>query len=806
MRRGRYFLALVAGAAALTGILLPSAHAAAARPAGPVPLLAGDTLPPLPRGAIDLGSLPAQTALRVVVTLRVREPAGLAAFIAALSDRRSPLFHRYLRPGQFGARFGPTLARVAAVEAALRSLGLSPGPLSPNRLAIPLTAPAAALERAFGTAIRRYRLPGGRVVYANSRAPRLPAAAAPYVQGVLGLSNVYLPRSLAARAVRPVGARRAAGSRLALAPSAAGPKPCRAARANGGFTANQLASHYAMSPLYGLGDLGQGVGVALAEFEPNSAADIAAYRSCYGVRTSVSYVPVDGGAGGGTGSGEAALDIEDVMGLAPAASIDVYQAPNGGSTDAYDLYSAIVNDDGDQVVSTSWGVCDIDGDPSLITSEANLFSQAATQGQTVFAAAGDSGSTDCYGDGSANGADLSADDPSSEPYVVGVGGTTIGATSDKVWNNSASLNGAGGGGLSAYWCMPSYQHRPAIPGVISAYSQTDSSCGRKVPYDRQVPDVSADADPQTGYAIYFSGFWRAFGGTSAAAPLWAAVAALTDASPFCRYYGAGDAGVQPAGLYEAVSTDHRYIYASRFEALHDVTRGNNDYTPSRYRGGLYPATAGYDMASGLGTPLATGITASGKPSLFYPGLTALMCREYGTRLRATTITGISPRQGPAAGSQTITITGMGFLPVPGADMAEVGSRQLAAACPSTTRCTVKLPRMRPGTVTIRISAEDLTLSRVTAASHYRFVAAPTISSLSPASGRARGGNTVTIRGTNFVGVTAVHFGHKLATGLRILSPTKITVTAPRGSGTVTVTVSAAGGTSAATPSARYRYR
>jgi hypothetical protein len=86
----------------------------------------------------------------------------------------------------------------------------------------------------------------------------------------------------------------------------------------------------------------------------------------------------------------------------------------------------------------------------------------------------------------------------------------------------------------------------------------------------------------------------------------------------------------------------------------------------------------------------------------------------------------------------------------------------------------------------------------------KLVAAPTISFLSPASGRARGANTVTVRRTNFVGVTAVHFGHKLATGLRILSPTQITVTAPRGSGTVTVTVSAAGGTSAATPSARYR--
>ncbi len=114
--------------------------------------------------------------------------------------------------------------------------------------------------------------------------------------------------------------------------------------------------------------------------------------------------------------------------------------------------------------------------------------------------------------------------------------------------------------------------------------------------------------------------------------------------------------------------------------------------------------------------------------------------------------------------------------------------------------------MRPGTVTVRISAEDLTRSRVTAASHYRFVAAPAITSLSPASGMARGGNTVTIHGTNFIGVTAVHFGHKLATRLRVRSRTKITVTAPRGSGTVPVTVSTAGGTSAATPSDRYRYK
>ncbi len=816
MRLGRLSLVVAASVAGLIGAaLVPAAASGSLAPSGAAAPTAGlivmraDTPPPIPRGAARLGAVAGSAVLHLDVTLRVRNPSALTSFIAALSDRQSPLFHHFLRRGQFGARFGPTKAQVAVVDAALRSRGLSPGPVTAGRLAIPVTATAATAGRAFGVSLDRYRLPGGRVAYANSAAPRLPAAAARYVQGVLGLSDLYLPRSLAARPVRPVGRRHGSVSRMTAVPSAGGPRPCAAARnaatPTGPFTANQLASYYAMSPLYGLGDLGGGVHVALAEFEPDSTSDINAYRSCYGVHTSVRYIKVDGGVGSGTGAGEAALDIEDVIGLAPGVSIDVYQEPNGGDTDTYDLYSAIVKDDADQVVSTSWGACELDSDSSLISSEHTLFAMAATQGQTVFAAAGDSGSTACYGDGSSNGGNLSADDPASQPYVVGVGGTSIGATSENVWNNSSISNGAGGGGLSVDWCMPSYQDKTAIPGLISSYSRTAGSCGTKVPYVRQVPDVSADADPYTGYVIDYSGSWQAFGGTSAAAPLWAAVAALTDASPFCSDYGSGAAGVRPEGLYKMVGADHSYIYTGG-EALYDVTSGNNDYTPSGYSGGLYPATRGYDMASGLGTPLATGFGAAGKPSMFYPGLTALMCWQYRTKLRTTTITGINPRLGPSAKPRTITITGTGFLPVRGADMAEIGSRQFAATCHSTRRCTVRLPPMHPGTVAVRISAEDLTLSRITAATHYRFVATPKITSLSPASGRSRGGNTVTIHGSNFIDVTSVHFGHNRAAHVKVISPTKITVTAPSGSGTVTVTVTGAGGTSAPTHASRYRYR
>jgi hypothetical protein len=271
--------------------------------------------------------------------------------------------------------------------------------------------------------------------------------------------------------------------------------------------------------------------------------------------------------------------------------------------------------------------------------------------------------------------------------------------------------------------MPAYQYKPAIPGLVSRLSgAAAANCGTAVPYLRQVPDVSADANPQTGYVIYFTGAWQAgWGGTSAAASLWAAAAALTDASPFCSRYGSGDAGVRAEGLYAMTSAHHSYIYSSSPEALFDVTAGNNDYAPSGYTGGEYPAAKGYDMASGLGTPLVSGRTSAGRASAYDPGLAALMCWQYGTKLRSAHVTSISPRQGTRRHSHTITVHGSGFLPIAGADIAEVGNRRVAATCTSTTKCTVVLPALRAQTVNVRISVEDLSLSPVTAADRFRYL-------------------------------------------------------------------------------------
>ena len=719
----RQLLALgTVGVLAAGGVLASGAPSLAAPAPNTAPVrIAGEGPPKIPQGAVRLGALAPGTKIGLDVTLKVRDQATLTAFLAAISNRHSPLFHHFLRPGQFGPMFGPALSSVAAVQAALRQAGLSPGRVTSNRLMIPVTATAAAAEHAFGTALVRYRLPGGRVAYANSAAPRIAADVAPYVSGVIGLDNLVRQQHMLARP-SPLAAagHHTLAARPFRATDASGPQPCSAASneaaATGSYTANELASYYLMSPFYAKGDLGSGVRVGLYELEPNSTSDISAYKSCYGISTSVSYVKVDGGAGSGAGSGEAALDIEDVIGLAPDVAVDVYQAPNS-STGLVDNYSAMITADKDAVISTSWGLCELYESSTVINQEQTLFEQANSQGQTVFAAAGDTGSTGCLRNGGPDAGSLSAGDPSSQPYVIGVGGTTATSSAETVWNESALQEGAGGGGISADWCMPAYQYQTAVPGLINSHSKTNSGCpAAEGHYIREDPDVTADADPQTGYVIYFSGGWTAIGGTSAAAPLWAAIAALIDASPFCADYGSGDVGVLPQGLWETASVDHSYIYSggkTEPEIVFDITSGNNDYTPSGYTGGLYPATTGYDQASGLGSPIVAGVGAGGSVSMFYPGLAAAMCRAYATKLTTDKITSISPTSGPATGGTKVTVNGSGFMPISGADMAEIGTKLIKASCTSTTKCTFKTPKHAAGTVNIRILAEDYALTAKT---------------------------------------------------------------------------------------------
>jgi hypothetical protein len=601
---------------ALTLLVCALATAASSAPAAAVSSrqVAIGSAPLRPAGSKVLGALPAAAPLRVTVALAPRDPLALEAYALAVSTPGSSSYHQYLSVARFADRFGPTVDQIAAVSAALRAQGLHPGAVSANRLSIPVTAGSGTLGRAFSTSFDRVTVTGGRVAFVNTSAPLLDHTVAGDVQAIIGLSDIAHPQPQLSSIRRADGAVGSAASRPNVATG--GPQPCQTASTAAAslpitYTADQIASAYGFSGLYGAGNEGAGQTIALYELEPNFPSDVSAYQACYGTSASVSYVSVDGGpnpaiANADNGDGvETELDIDSVIGIAPKATVLVYQGPNSDSgapgAGPYDTYDAIISQDRANVISTSWGACEPIEGMTDARAESTLFEEAAIQGETVVAAAGDSGAEDCNQQDSSTAA--AVDDPASQPFVTGVGGTslTIGPPrNETVWNLGPAL-GAGGGGVSSLWAMPSYQANasPSLHVINSSSSATP--CGAASGACREVPDVSSDANEFTGYLVYWAGDgsptdlfgWGGVGGTSAGAPTWAALIALANDTTACA--GAPIGFANPA-LYRAAGS----AYASDFN---DVISGNNDMTSTN--GGKFAAAPGYDMASGLGTPVAS---------------------------------------------------------------------------------------------------------------------------------------------------------------------------------------------------------
>jgi Pro-kumamolisin, activation domain/ell wall binding domain 2 (CWB2) len=558
----------------------------------------GDTpvgsAPAIPLGAQAQGAAPAAQPVSFDVVLRPRNQAALDAFTTAVSTPGSPQYRQFMTPAEYASQFGPTPATISAVTSRLQSLGLTVGTAQGSLL--PVSGSVTKVGSALHTSFRQYRLTSGRTARANVAAPQVPSDVVGAVQAIVGLDTLtQLTHALPTISAPSQDIVRSNSPAPALNANLSGPTACGAAAGPPGYTASQLASYYGLTSLYSGGTLGSGVTVAIAELEPFTPSDIASYQTCYGTAAQVTPVSVDGGPSGGQ-SGEAALDIEDVIGLAPAATIDVYQAPNS-LTSVLHMYQQIATDNVAQVVSTSWGQCEARDTGSFLNSENTIFQQMAAQGQTMVAASGDAGSADCDNPigGTGSTTTLAVDDPASQPFVTGVGGTNLQTTSgpESTWNEG-TVNGslsAGGGGISIKWPMPSWQ--TAI-GVITGSSGTP--CGVSAgSFCREVPDVSASAQPSNGYRIYVAGAWHTFGGTSAAAPTWAALIALADASSACNGHRLGF--LNPA-LYQL-----RAAWPADF---HDVTAGNNDAVGTN--GGSFAAAGGYDMASGLGTPVGANLS------------------------------------------------------------------------------------------------------------------------------------------------------------------------------------------------------
>jgi subtilase family serine protease len=661
MRQGRgVAVATVLSWLVVGSVVGPVLSAGAATPGGVGPSVrVVGPVPTLPSGAAVVGPSDPSTTLSVDVGLKPRDPSALDSFVAAVSKPGSPQYHHYLAPGQFATTFGPDPATVDATRSWLSSSGLRLGPTSPDGLLIPASGTAGQIERALDVSLVSTRLADGRVARFAQQQPAVPATLASSVAGVVGLSTVATPQAQLVPSGEG-GSSAPGGSPAGRVPAvvpAVGPGSCPSAATTGGYTANQLAAAYGLNALYGSGLDGTGVTIGVYELEPYTPLDIAMYETCYGIATSVTDFTVDGGAGTSAQAGEAALDIEDVIGLAPGATVKVYTGPQNGSG-PIDTYDAMVNDPSLKVITTSWGLCE----PQMASqgqqaSESFLFAEAAAQGQTVVAASGDSGSTDCYPTNPPTA--VTVDDPADQPDVTGVGGTSLLSAgtppAETVWDN---LYGASGGGVSSDFAQPAWQTGPGVDAP-SATSQCAalgrSSC-------REVPDVSASADPAHGYAIYCTAApgcqgrgWQVVGGTSGASPLWAAMLALID-----QHLG-GPAGLVNPVLYSAGS-----CAASPFN---DVTSGTNALLAAS--GGRYPATANYDVASGWGTPVAARLLAvlTSPPT-------------------CPVVTGVRPTKGPTAGGNSITVTGYNFS---GATSVRFGGTPAPFSVTSGTSLVAQVP-------------------------------------------------------------------------------------------------------------------
>ena len=792
---GTAAVALTAAASlALPGVALAASHAPRA--------LEGRTLvaPQLPAGARVLGVTSSSERLDVSLFLRPRSASALAAFAAAVSNRHSPLFRDYLARGEFASRFGPTASEVRAVEAFATSSGLAITSLSSNHLDLSVRGTAAALSSAFSTRLTNVRLADGALGRTSS-AVRLPGTIAASVEAVFGLSDLlHAHTSVVHRSDLKRPTTRGLGrsfpqSRPHGAPGA--PAACPAATAStelgfGGITDDQVAHAYGVDGLYTAGDLGAGQTVAIFELEPFSKSDVAAFDQCYFGASHVSQITVknvDGGPGAGPGGGESALDIENVSAIAPAAKIFVYQAPNStyGSIDAY---NRIVSDDVAQSASSSWGFCEADAQsisPGSLAAENLIFEEAAAQGQTVFNSAGDGGDDSCsYQDGFPTSPVLTQSDPASQPYVVGVGGTTAITVSqpptEQVWNDGA-FGGAGGGGVSRLWDQPAWI--PKSDNTLSNRTYCNAPAGEVC---RTVPDVTGFADEYTGITIYYGGQWGTIGGTSSSSPFWAGMLAEINDSATCKASVSTSHGVGFASPLLYFVASNPTDYASGFN---DVTLGNNDIYDTVH--GTYAAKTGYDLASGLGSPELTPA-----PSSTGPGLAESLCAAAQGATTAK-VSSISPTSGTPAGGTHFTITGTGFMSgatpdvsavtfgtSPAASFTVASNTQItgttSAASTPTQSTSMNGLTSRTGGVLVSVTTDD---NEVAVGPTYHYVVqhsgktVPTLVQVGPTGGSKNGGNTVDLYGSGFTGATKVTFGGVAATSFKVLSDVQITAVAPK---------------------------
>ncbi len=523
--------------------------------------LAGSEHAPV-EGARVAGRPHPQETAQVTVYVRPRSGELPSADELAQPGRRQ-LSHK-----AFKARHSALRKDLSKVTAFARAHGLKVVESHASRRVVKLSGTIEALNEAFGVELAHYEHADG--CYRGHEGPvHLPKELQGVVTSVLGLDDRPLARP---HVVRPQ-----AEAAATIQPKAAGAQGFTGIPP-GLFTPPQVAQAYR----FPAGTDGAGQCIGIIELGGGfRQSDLTTYFKTLGIpQPDIStYGPNKPGSIPDDDI-EVALDLEVVGSVAPGAKIVVYFAEQGSSQGFVNVVNEAIHDTVHRpsVLSISWGNPEVTW-PAMAAAEMNrVMLSGSLLGVTIFCASGDSGAANRL-----PGGRIAATFPASAPGAIGCGGTRLAASGDVieneiVWNNLAEGGGASGGGVSIYFSRPAYQLRAAVPPVPPAGFRAGF-------WGRGVPDVAGNADPQSGYVILVNGRWQPSGGTSAVAPLWAALTARLNQALDRRV------GFLSTALYALEGTP----------VFRQILVGNNGY---------YPAGPGWNACTGLGSPDGTLLLAA----------------------------------------------------------------------------------------------------------------------------------------------------------------------------------------------------
>lgn len=565
--------------------------------------LAQDTvsidLSPAIKRAARLASQDSTQEISVILLLPLGDPQGAATFVRAVSNPNDQLYHQYLTPETFAARFGANPQDYEAVKAWAVANGLRIGHEAKARTALTIRGTVAQFQTLFRTQLDTYQGSDGKRFYSASVEPTVPSEIASKVSGVIGLTNSVQDAS-EPKVFKSLGEDPATS--LAR-PDIGGTGPA------GGYSSSNLRS------VYSIPGFGGATAQTVAVFESGGffKSDIETYiKKMRLPHPLVGFVGVNG-YNGTVNSVEtelaAARDIETIIAINPNVSqvlayedgVDPFQVA------IVDALNQVADDNKAQTLSIPYWLDEVQQGSSQMAAENTALIQLAAQGIAVMASAGDRGAYGNTGPNYYPTTQLEAPDPGSQPLVTCVGGTTLftGANEsylgEVVWNSGAlPVLGATGGGVSSFWAIPEYQ----TPNYVTGNGGSSTM--------RNVPDVAAVADPATGVAVYskVNGGWLEVGGTAVSTSIWAA------------YYSILNSGYNYL-LGTNIGQFNPLLYNLGDSALNPVPQGTNG-EPGFFVTPGYTAGQGYNNCGGSGTPsgikfalsVLTSSTSGRPPSTF----------------------------------------------------------------------------------------------------------------------------------------------------------------------------------------------